>query len=706
MPQAYRNRVNSGRIPQSLAGILVVLGGLALVMGGGLEARGEDAAVKAAAEAPKVVAEPLVRLAAVAPMIEVVPRGGTAGQTWVTKGVIFKNPKSGHWVQMLIKKTSRAAREFVVATLDLNTGVIKDLGEIKGYGQSKTAWTGGKFYFTTWLPGGFYVYDPETDAIRKLDDAFTGDMGAFRMSVSPDGVLTLGAGPGTDLSFFDPKTEKLTKIGALSAKHSYVYELGSDEKYAYAGLRSKSPWMVMSVNKATGEKKVLLEAPPEGYVKISGTTARVTQDFSKGVWQHYKLVDGGMVAVDPPAEPPPATQPAATAKVAETVPMVVIDETPILDGGDKLQIDYQDPADLTKWKAAMYPAVVASEGILAATVMGDGKIAAMTGPYNPAILYDPKTDKTIQAPFSPVSGRAMIAIGPVVYGTGYPSTTLVRWDTSKPVTKVNNPADKGNFDWSKADANPRNLGTWAMSVSSGGHMGVRLFEGADGMVYILTARHRHNLGYDVVWYNPTAQTKGEIEDGGVNDHNAASWACLVDGGKKMVVSTTVEPNRQLTTPVPEEAKIQVIDLVNRAYLESHRPVPGTKAYVGVVEVSPGVIVGTANGANNTTTVYRYNLGTRKLEASVVYEGIIQGQHGTTSLPGKGRDFVLGPDGKIWTGMETGAEMSALLKIDPATLKVQILGRLGRGDGRYLFTDGKVYLTGFTTLMEIPALGGK
>ncbi|MCC7517882.1 MAG: hypothetical protein IT578_01720 [Verrucomicrobiae bacterium] len=675
------------RIAKNLSGLFATLGCAILLAGVAL-------AVNPLDEMPAV---PLK--AEATPLLETEEVGIAGAQSWVSKGPIFQT-STKQWRQMLVLKEKRDAREFRVATLTLDDGKLKLHPKIKGYGQSRTAWSGGKLYFTTWLPGGFHVYDPDTDTIRELPLPFeNAEVGAFRMSVAQDGVVAMGAAAASELSMYDPGSGALTKFGILSDKHGYVYELGSDNDFIYAALRGKSPWLLVAVNKKTKARETILTAPVDGYINGSGTnfSTRVNMQDPNDPWQRYGVANGR-------ATPLPADAPAAKAPepVAEPPPKVLLDESPLFEGQTKIAIHYQDPKDENKWKDVRLDTPLASEPTLALTALDDGRITALGGPYNPAIVFDPKTGKGIQAPFAPVSGRCMVAIGPTVYASGYPSTTLMRWDTTKPSTsRVDLPGRPAIPD-EDPRANPRLVAHFPGHTSSGGHMGVRMFKGPDGCVYIVTARHRHFLGFDVVWYNPADGTRGEIEDRGGNDHLAVSWASLSLDGKRLFLSTTVQTNRQLVAAVPAEARLRVVDLAERKYLEDHVPLPGFKALTGVAEVAPNKLVGLAPDAEQKTTfVYRYDLRKKKIEEIIRYTGLIQGRQGTTALPAKGFDFILGPDGKVWTGVSVAAEMDAILRIAPDPLEIFPLGRVP-GAHRFLFLGGNLYVNGAPKIRRVSA----
>lgn len=648
--------------------------------------------------------------------LEAVEVGLAGRQANVTAGQLFRvtNPladagspveasasgTSGGWVQMLIRKANRDAREFDVVTLNLRTGKYKVHDPIKGYGQAYTAWSGGKLYWTTWIPGGMHEYDPVSDTIRDLGFPFHNhDLGGYRMSVSPDGVISMGGGGVSEVSMYDPATDKLTMIGILSEKHAWVYSIGSDNDYIYAALRGKAPWELVVIDKKTLERRTIATVPVKGYMDVGGTRVWMSEDFSGGAERKTYDLRGREMTLFNPAEASASAAPAKPAAPKPVKPKVLIDETPLLRGSDELLIHYQDPDDLSQWKQTSLPAPLYTESTLAIAALPDGTVAAMGGPYGPATLYDPATDVTVQAPFDPVSGRCLVAVGSVLYGSGYPSTVTMRWDTAAPITSPDELPDRSGVSFESKSANPRSLGAWPQSPTSGGHMGVRIFVGADQCIYIATARHRHGSGFDVVWYDPATEQKGEIDDKGLLDHHNIGWASPLDGGRRLIVATSLHANGQLTSPVPTEAALFVADLSGRSYeAQPHHPLPGAKAYTGIVEVAPNVVVGLAPADDQKSTwVYRYNLAERKLEKVARYAGLIHGTDGTTGLPAKGMDFVLGPGRdahrRIWTGMGAGADQSMLMTIDPATLDITRLGTIAGGHIRFAFTSDATHICG-------------
>lgn len=620
--------------------------------------------------------------------------GRAAAEAHVKLFAAVKAPHNGRWLQLVwTRKEERDAREFWLSVVDLETGRVRQLPEpLAGNVPYGSAWSGGKFYFGSGQPGGLFAFDPRDETVAALGAPFENKDGAvYRMDVSPDGVIALG-GSVAEVSTFDPRTGSFTRFGRLSERHNFVYELGSDNGYVYAALRGRSPWELVAVDKRTRKARVILTAPLDGYINARGSWASVFEKFPGGEAKSYRLAEGKAVPATPPA-PGPA---------AEAPPEVSVDDSPFLAGGKEVLLHYQRQSDRKAWKAVALPATPVRWDLLVVAARADGRLVALGSSYKAALLVDPRSGRTVQAPMPELSGRCLLSDGAVVYASGYPGTTLLAWDTSRPVTPRGGPGVKavGPDD---PTANPRRVALWGQSSESGGHIGAQMAKGADGRVYIATVRHRYSRGFDLVWYDPSGKTRGEVPDGGLLDHLAFQWLAATADGKHLLAATAVQPNENIKRAVPAEAKLLVFDTATQKYT-AHAPVPGAKALAGLAAVAPDVVVGLAlDLGNRTTTVFRYRLADRRLEKAVRYRGLIQGLRDPRGVIA---GFTVATDGSIWTGMEIGAEASVLLRIDPKDLTVRSVGRLKEGIPDLAFQAGRLFLSNGPQLREVPAIAEK
>ena len=636
--------------------------------------------------------------------LSVEPVGISGGRAWVVEIDTFKAPGAEAFRTLFFyKKAGKNERTCWFATLDMATGAVKEYPGMPGLEVLPKLWVGGKLYMGMNLPGHLLVYDPAADTLTDLGNAFEKSQSIFKMAAAPDGTIACGGISPTEVSLYDPAAATFTHYGnASTGNHGYVYSIDQDNDYIYAACRGKDPWVVVAINKKTSEKKVILETPTDTFTEVGGGIVRVLQGQEKDR-RTLALKDGKTAPWTPPAPGPRAP--------VVTKPKVVFDDLPLLEGGKELVIYYQDPEDLTRWKTAGIAVPLAGESLTAACPMSNGRLAAMGSAYNPAVVFDVKTNEGKQAPMAPISSRCMLALGDVVYATGYPGTVTMAWDVTKPLTRAkDSPLGKG-IPEDSPNANPRIVARFPMGISTGGHIGVQMFHAADGRLYILARRHRHNRGFDVVWFNPADGSKGVVEDNGVLDHLQVSWATIIDGGTKLAIATYIEPNDQVHGAMPDSAKIMILDLATQQYTAHYVPFSGVKTLLGLAEAAPGKLVGIAVPHDQKGgCLYRFDLATGTVEQAVRYDSYIQGLPSVTGLPGAGNDFVRGPDGMIWTAMEVAAGRSVALRINPGDLSIKALGGTEGNAFRYVFQDGQIYLTGLEKLRRVvdsrKLLGGK
>jgi hypothetical protein len=612
--------------------------------------------------------------------------GITGGRAWIRPLDTFQVPGTQDWRHLLFcKKQGKNEKVSWYVTLDLQSGKLTHHPALPGLEVLPKLWLAGKFYMGINLPGHLLAYDPATDTIEDFGKAFQESASIFSMAAAEDGTVAMGGISPTEVSLFDTKTKQFTRYGKVGANHGYCYSIHQDAGFIYTALRGKDPWHLVVIDKKTRAATLAMTWPQDGFMEVSGGQLRLSGDKAPPP----QLLKDGKVLPMPPksaAAPRPATP---------TPPEILYDDTPLFAGEKEMTLHYQDPADRKTWKSARLEVPLAGETLNAACAMTRGRIAAIGNAYNPMVLFDVKTGEGRQVEMPSISSRCMLAIDDVLYAAGYPGAIVMRWDTSKPTTPLKPLPGRPAVPEEDPKANPRLVARFPMTPTSGGHIGAQMFPAADGLLYLTARRHRHHRGFDVVWYDPAAGTKGEIDDAGALSHLQIGWATLIDEGRKLAIATYVEPNDQLPAgPVPESAKLLVLDLATRKYVAAHVPFPGLKMLTGIAESAPGKLVGLApDNEAKTTYLYRFDLAAGRVEQCVRYDGLILGTASLTGAPGSGHGFALGPDGLIWTGAGIAAELSALLRIDPRSLAVTSPGTLAGNAFRCVFADGRVYVTG-------------
>jgi hypothetical protein len=626
-----------------------------------------------------------------APPLQPEPIGLAPARAWFSEVDLHQLP-SGEWLQLFqLKKDGKSSRAgtYLVA-LNLNTGKITEAGVLPGLEFGKGVWSNGKFYIGSNMGGesGYLgVYDPQSGALKNLGAAFTQKGYPWKMAPVGDSIA-VGAAAGTEISLINTKEDSITRFGPIGEKgHGYVYYIEQDKDYIYAALRGGVPWELVAINKQTHERKVLLTAPPEGFMKLGDGTARVIANLNdKSLeYSHYKLRDGQAVAFDPKTEP---TQPSAP---SPALPLVVIDPSPTFQYKPEVIIHYQQPREANQWKAVNFPTPLENSRVQLAVALADGRIAGAEYAYAPLVVFDPKTGKGIQAPLGEVSARAIIADGNTVYVGGYPSAVVMKFDPDQPITRPDAAPGEKSVPLESPQANPQRAYIFS-SLTEGAHIAVPLLHGHDGRIWLTGRRHRYFKGFDVAWFNPKTGERGVVDDAGKFNQYQVSWMASLDEGRKMVVSTVVQKDSQHAGEVGDSGKLFIIDTQTNAVLADYEPLPGVKTLTGVTQTDPDHLVGAANINDSSQSVY-YRFNWKTGETELVKPGARHGVPGTNGLPNKGYDFTTGPDGKVWTAAEIAAEQSVLFKINPQTLEVEPVGKLGGQAMHYLFSGGDVFVTG-------------
>jgi hypothetical protein len=332
-------------------------------------------------------------------------------------------------------------------------------------------------------------------------------------------------------------------------------------------------------------------------------------------------------------------------------------------------------------------------------------LVGASGSYGPLFTFDTTSGKTdaLGLP-AEIAVYSMARNGEHLYVSGYPSTALARVDLRRPFTIPNSFPGSPGVPWKDARANPHFIG-W-IGIELGSHHGVAMETGADGRIYICAHRMRYQKGFTMAWYDPGSGKYGELPESSQLDHYQVTWMSRIDGGRKLAISTRVAVDDQKSASAPAEARVFIVDTVNGRFESSFAPLRGEKALGPIAEVAPGVLLGTASDparyAEGPTTVYKYNLRTRGLEARRLYAGLICGVSSDSDLPRKGADFQLGPDGHVWTvyRMPFVRPPSLIIRINPSTLGLHLVGTVPRQELRFTFVGRDLYMTGETRVRRL------
>lgn len=641
-----------------------------------------------------------------APILDLEPVGRPSVTAWIRELPPGRADDSAPWKQLVsFKNHPRTHRECRFAVVDFATGAVRVLPvKVPAMQAWSSLWVGGKQYIGTNMPARLLIFDPATESLTDLGDCFRdGSLTAYSLAVGPDGAIAIGGGTGSDVTLYDPATGRFEQLGQAAREPgggTYAYTVSVSDKAIYAAVRSSDPWELVRIDRATRARSVLATAPPDLHMAVNGAVAEIAGGDGPKRW--FDLVDdraverprsdadGRQVPVAP--EDRPAPWPVPGPGFTGAPPRVVIDDSPVLAGRKEVTV-HVESSPAGDWREVALPLEPDAEcpGVIP-LAMEDGRIAAAVGKYFPQMVVDPRTGDTQLVPMH-VSCYGHLPVGDRIFFTGYPSTPLFAFDTSRPQTSPLELPGRPAVPQDSPEANPR-LVTFVGGQTGGAHVGMMLTRAADGFVYMIARRHRYYYGFDLVRFDPQPDASGRYplevcDDGGAFDHLQIASMQAADGGRKLVIATEVQYNKQLPGTAPASAAVLVFDVVARRVVGRHAPLPGAAKIDVAAMPEPDVIVGCASGFKDpaSATLFRYRPGAATPERV---------RHVNHAL---GNDLAPARDGRLWGTVEWGNH-GVIVTVDPGDLAVAAVAR--SADRRQLslaFLDGTTYVGGYPTVMR-------
>ena len=262
--------------------------------------------------------------------------------------------------------------------------------------------------------------------------------------------------------------------------------------------------------------------------------------------------------------------------------------------------------------------------------------------------------------------------------------------------------DRPGVPIDSAQSNPRRLHYFS-GDTGGAHIGVCMEPpAADGRIYLIARRHRYFYGFALAWFDPATYATGAFKDDGAFNHYQIGWMALIDGGRKLAITTYVQYNKQLPGTAPESAALFIFDVKEQKITGKYIPLADCRALLGVVQTAPDQLVGTAVAPDgNSSVLYRFNLRTGKTEQTRPYPGLICGTpRGDLGVPVRTSDFLVGPDGLIWAGAEADAGRTMIVRFEPGDLSDHPAGTVSGKNIRLLFNGGQLYISGAPTVRRV------
>ena len=579
----------------------------------------------------------------------------------------------------------------------------------------------GRYYIVTpdWNAGmNLFVYDPATNLLEDRGIIVPDLVGETRrMALGPDGLI-YGAGnyrnPNRAGAYsLDWKTGKVARdygpVGPDHAPHgAWGYWIGVDDEYVYIAS-GKIPWYLVAVDIRSGEEKILAQTKPGGNISIrpmnGGAQASVTHEpgaTTERVWLYH----GEMIPKTD--NTPPWTPFESPWDKAPPKPEVYRGQIDPLDGNAWLW--WRSAEDARNAPKPLPPATkpeevgwkrILLEGVetyprpvhrLAA--LPDGRLFGTAQAYIGRFLFDPRTGEGTCLGNGGPSVYALSVFGAGLYWSGYPSGPIDVFDPARPWTLLKGgPPGREPPDQKSPESNPRR-------VVGSLHKETRVKKvfsscvGADKRIYFGGAGIRDYAGGSFAWHDPASGEYGGMwrPFSGYRIY----WVTPAFGGRLIVASTKTATDELNGDVRPESAKLFVWDTVDERIVRSFVPVVGASKAGPVLEVSPGMLLGTTEDPQAEKGGLLYGadvrtgevLFTKKLPASLPFRW----GHGTAQW-----DYVKGPDGNVYTYLG-----DALVRIRPGDARVEVLGKLKRL-GRMCFAGRDLYLAGDEPVRRLAGL---
>jgi hypothetical protein len=633
-----------------------------------------------------------------APPLTLEPVGQTSVKAWYRALDPGRANDTAPWRQVIwFKNDPRTAERSCFAVVDFESGAVRELPTtVPALEVFESRWVGGRFYLGMNVPARLAVFDPATETLTDLGKCFAdASLTCMRIEVSPDGMLVLAAGQGSDVSLYDPATGRFTHFGQVAAEPgggTYAYSVSADEHFIYVAVRSSDPWELVRLDRKTKERTVLLTAPAHCHMAIHNNRAEVSGPEGK---KWYTISDGMLAERPAGVEPPPYWRLPGPG-FGGTPPRIAIDASPIVSGAEALAVHVQSP-DGGTWRQARLPLRLDVADIGGLSAMDDGRLVAAPGAYFAIVVVDPASGVTQRFPLQ-LSMYGLLPVGRRIFISGYPSGSTMVFDTGRPMTWEEDLPDRAGVKADSAAANPRLLRAFGQDTG-GAHIGMLLTRGADGNVYMIAKRHRYHYGFVLLWFDPEPDGNGEhaftvYDDAGAFDHLQITDMRPVDDGRRLLITTEVQHNKQLPGEPPSAAAVLLFDVAEKRIVGRYEPLPGAKRIATAMLTGPHTLVGSADDyvQPGTGTLFRHDIRTGSLE---------QTRHVNFPLGGR---MSLQPDGKVWGSVLWG-NFSVVFTIDPKTLATEPLGRTedARPHIGLCFHRGDLYLSGFPTVMKATGL---
>lgn len=563
----------------------------------------------------------------------------------------------------------------------------------------------GRFYlFLRGVGAGqLWCYDPAKKTFAHVASPPAGLGGGYtRLTTGPDGKVygTTTKKGQVGLYSYDPAMAKVQSYGLVSPAHTHGgethgYTIAVKGDYAYVAC-GKVPWRLVAVHLETLASKVILEAPAGNaqiWLRDDYAMRRPDPQDPKKV-EYYDLTDGKAVPKEAGWKPGQRPKPPKPAKAPPGPPEIWTGALKPLPSGQSV-LWYKLPG-AKDWRQLEFKVKTYPQSIVRLTALPDGRLFGTPGHYEGNFVYDPRTGASEWLGPLKLSHYATAVAGGKVYLSGYPNSPVYEYDPTQPWT-----AGRAEFGQrpprpEQAGLNPRQV---VRLTKSWCHKMWAAAVGIDGKVYFCGEAARQGNGGGLGWWDPVKQEADALPWQQFAGHKLLH-ATATAGGEHIVMHSQVTINN-LTGKVPDSAKMFVFDVRQGKIVQELEPIPGAKRLGPVLGVGPDRVIGVASmaagaGETNQDLLYGFDLKRGQVvfrkQLPVPFFCFSRGMRG-------GQEFLLGPDGWIWTYVGFMAPgnttvvippaTTTLIRINPATAEIKVVGQVGRR-GPMVFVGKDLY----------------
>jgi hypothetical protein len=561
--------------------------------------------------------------------------------------------------------------------INLDTDQARVTDVIPGRGGGGLLHSNGKLYIASGDPGYFMVYDVQSGQGRQISKL--ADKNAHYVIEGDDGAIYIGEDVKGIVERYDPKDGTWENYGIMDDPgppyYRYVYTLGADGRYIYAGMGQR-PWYLVIYDRVLKKQRVywkndhLLSLQILRGVGIGWYVDIVT---SQGQHRAYKLNGDQapqLLLVNPQVVSPNAPRQTNTFHFAPKYEFDLGQATPNSGNGGQVTVRWRKSGS-SEWQQASAQVRIGPYDIKQLYKTPEGNFFGFTPFYGPVFTYDPITrqQKILGYPQRSLYD-ALFAEGEWFFA-GYPAA-FMRFDPSRPWNL--NSSTKNFFD--------KNLNPRLVKIDAYAKYYHHLVQGADGYIYIGGHQERNAVGGSLGWFHPKTGLSGNLREPFL-EQDVNDLISIEDGAKIVFSGLAIKSGAP--------GKLFIFDAHKKALLNSFAPISGSRSAGTLIEVREGIVLGVIP-RKPKTIIYQADMH----RGVVLWEKEIDGTAFGGVRPSDHR-LIKGPDGHVWLYID-----NTICKLNPSDGNYERIIE-APPTGNLLWFKNDLYIYGGETLRRVSGL---